>query len=197
MTEAKTILVVDDDREIRAGVQAMLRQHGYHTLEAEDGLQARHLIDGQCPDLVILDMMMPHWGGFAVLEHFRGAATAPPFIMITGHAEEKHQRYARQIGVVDYIRKPFSLQRLLQGVENILHPAERTAPAAPDPADAPTVRCRCSACGARIKAPALLLGQTRPCPGCKRPLFVQPQPPEDEGPALVLDSGQPPAAPRR
>jgi len=95
MTTARTILVVDDDAMLRAGLQTMLQQHGYQTLEAEDGLEARELIDGRRPDLVILDMMMPRWGGFAVLEHFQSKTGAPPFIMITAHEGQKHQAYVR------------------------------------------------------------------------------------------------------
>src|SRR5262245_47138115 len=110
MTTTKTILVVDDDPLLRAGLQTMLQQHGYQTLEAEDGQDARELIDGRRPDLVILDMMMPRWGGFAVLEHFQKKAGSPPFIMITAHEGEKHRAYARQVGAIDYFHKPFSFE---------------------------------------------------------------------------------------
>src|SRR6476659_627889 len=119
MTTAKTILVVDDDPMLRAGLQTMLQQRGYQTLEAEDGLDAREVIDGQRPDLVILDMMMPRWGGFAVLEHFRSKPDAPPFIMITGHEGEKHKAYARQVGAIDYFRKPFSFDSLIGRIDDV------------------------------------------------------------------------------
>jgi hypothetical protein len=49
-----------------------------------------------------------------------------------------------------------------------------------------TISLRCPRCNARIKAPGQLLGQRRPCPGCKTPFVVRPQPPQDSGPALVL-----------
>lgn len=187
MAEARTILVVDDDQDLREGLEAVLRKHGYRTLGAEDGREARELIDGQRLDLVVLDMMMPHWGGFAVLEHFRGRADAPPFIMITANQGRKHKTYAEQVGVIDYIHKPFPLERLLQSVGKALG-----TPSRPEGApERPMIRCRCAGCGVRVKAPWQLLGQTRPCPGCRLALVVRPEPPEDEGPVLV-DTALPP-----
>ncbi|MBI3822965.1 MAG: response regulator [Planctomycetes bacterium] len=129
----KTVLVVDDDPLIRSGLQAMLQVSGYETLEAEDGAEARELIDEHRPDLVVLDMMMPRWGGFAVLEHFQNDPAAPAFIMLTGHEGEKHKAYARQIGVLDYLEKPYPMERLLQKIDQFFQERE---PA--DTGDAPT-----------------------------------------------------------
>src|ERR1043165_8500460 len=102
MNPAKTILVVDDDASLRTGIGTMLQQHGYNSLEAEDGVDARTMIEELSPDLGILDMMMPRWGGFAVLEHFHGMLDAPPFIMITASEGEKHKAYATKVGVADF-----------------------------------------------------------------------------------------------
>ncbi|HKB34912.1 MAG TPA: response regulator transcription factor [Gemmataceae bacterium] len=188
MTTARTILVVDDDAMLRAGLQTMLQQHGYQTLEAEDGLEARELIDGRRPDLVILDMMMPRWGGFAVLEHFQSKTGAPPFIMITAHEGQKHQAYARQIGAVDYIRKPFAFESLLARIDDLLRrsrPDEHPAPE--EPREPSSIRLCCPGCGARIKAPLQLLGKKRSCPRCQFSLVIKPESPQDEGPRLLLD----------
>jgi DNA-binding NtrC family response regulator len=193
MTQPRTILIVDDDDELREGLEVTLRTHGYRTLGAEDSREAQQLIDGQPIDLVILDMMMPHWGGFAVLEHCRGRPGAPPFIMITANQGEKHKAYAEQLGVLAYIRKPFALERLLESVARALGVAARPEEGGKRLA----VRCRCAGCGARIKAPVELLGQTRPCPGCRAPLVIQPEPLEDEGPVLATEEGLRPPAPRR
>lgn len=181
MAVDNTILVVDDDQELRAGLTAVLGQHGYRTLEADDGRQASRLIDEHRPDLVILDLMMPHWGGLAVLERFRGKADAPPFIMITANEVAKLRGDAQELGVVDYIRKPFSMDRLLDGVAKVVPP-----PAARRPT-VPSLYCRCPGCGSRIKAPPQLAGQKRVCPGCRRPFVVAFAPPEDEGAKLVMD----------
>ena len=198
MTQAKTILVVDDDHELRSGLTTVLQRHGYRTLEADDGLAARELIEGHNPDLVIIDMMMPRWGGLAVLEHFQDKAGAPPFIMITANEGAKHKAYAEKIGVADYLHKPFPMDRLLARVGEKLGAAAPEAPAAEAPTNPATLRCRCRMCGARIKAPRQLFGQRRPCPNCKLELLIYPEPPEDEGPMLAQEDFQRgPTPPRR
>jgi DNA-binding response OmpR family regulator len=171
MTNGKTILVVDDDQDFRKGLETVLRQHGYRTLGARDGREAQKLIDGRRPDLVLLDLLMPQCGGLAVLEHYQERPGAPPFIMMTANTEELYRLHATQAGVVDYLCKPFPLDRLLAGVGKAL--------AEPEPV---VVRFRCAGCGARIKAPAGLLGQTRPCPGCGHRQVVRPESPLDTEP---------------
>jgi DNA-binding response OmpR family regulator len=188
MTEPRTILVVDDDSELRQGLRTMLHQHGYRTLAAGDGHQAKELITDSSPDLVILDIMMPREGGFAVLKQFHGKENAPPFIMITANDQERYQAAAQKAGVVDYILKPFSMERLLDGVTRAL--GESAQPGTRKPSV--SIRCRCPGCGARIKAAAELLGKMRICPGCQQPMLVKAKPPEDEGPKLVIDVDEPP-----
>ncbi len=167
----------------------MLGQRGYRTLSADDGREASRLIDEHRPDLVILDMMMPHWGGLAVLEQFSGKPNAPRFIMITANDGAKHRGYAVQLGVVDYIKKPFTMDRLLEGVGKHV-PAPVAAPSERE--TSMSIRCRCPKCGSRIKAPIQMRGQTRICPGCKQPFVIAFQPPEDEGPKLVLEERRTP-----
>ena len=131
---AKTILVVDDDRELSDGLRAVLERRGYRVLQAGNGLQARDLVYRQRPDLVILDMMMPRMGGYPVLEHFRGKADAPPIIMITANEGSRHKAYAEYLGVIDYIRKPFAMERLLEAVHRGLAPKESAAKEGGQPA---------------------------------------------------------------
>ncbi|MBO0700908.1 MAG: response regulator [Zavarzinella sp.] len=116
MAEQKTILLVDDDRELIDGLRTLLEKQGYRVIQANDGHQAKTVIYNQKPDLVILDMMMPRMGGYPVLEHFRGKAETPPIIMITANEGSRHKAYAEYLGVVDYIRKPFAMERLLEAV---------------------------------------------------------------------------------
>ena len=115
--ETKTILVVDDDRELNDGLRVVLEKQGYRVIQAGNGIQARETIYRERPDLVILDMMMPRMGGFPVLEHFRDKRDAPPIIMITANEGSRHKAYAEYLGVKDYIRKPFAMERLLESVE--------------------------------------------------------------------------------
>src|SRR5437667_7343730 len=117
MADTKTILVVDDDTELSDGLRAVLERQGYRVIQARDGHQGKQQIYNQRPDLVILDMMMPRMGGYPVLEHFRDKSDAPPIIMITANEGSRHKAYAEYLGVVDYIRKPFAMERLLESVE--------------------------------------------------------------------------------
>jgi CheY-like chemotaxis protein len=197
MADDKTILVVDDDQLLREGLTAVLGKHGYRTLEADDGRAARHLIDEHRPDLVILDMMMPRWGGLAVLEHYQGMSGAPRFIMITANEGKSHKDYAEQLGVVDYIRKPFSLERLVEGVKKAVCPPAAAPQSGADGEAVTALRCRCPGCGSRIKAPLQLTGQTRNCPNCKCPFVVVFLPPDSEGPMLVPDDAPVSAQPTR
>jgi DNA-binding response OmpR family regulator len=117
MADTKTILIVDDDTELSDGLRLMLERQGYRVLQARDGQQGKSVIYQHRPDLVILDMMMPRMGGYPVLEHFRGKTDAPPIIMITANEGSRHKAYAEYLGVIDYIRKPFAMERLMEAVE--------------------------------------------------------------------------------
>ena len=95
--------------------------------QARDGQQGKQVIYQQRPDLVILDMMMPRMGGYPVLEHFRDKPDAPPIIMITANEGSRHKAYAEYLGVIDYIRKPFAMERLLEAVERGLQGGKHVA----------------------------------------------------------------------
>jgi DNA-binding response OmpR family regulator len=130
MAERKTILIVDDDMELSDGLRVVLEKQGYRIFQARDGQQGKQLIYQHRPDLVILDMMMPRMGGYPVLEHFRGKTDAPPIIMITANEGSRHKAYAEYLGVVDYIRKPFAMERLLEAIGRGLSQSQ-PAPDAP------------------------------------------------------------------
>lgn len=132
MADTKTVLIVDDDRELVDGLRTMLERQGYRVMQAHDGHQGKQLIYNQRPDLVILDMMMPRMGGYPVLEHFRGKADAPPIIMITANEGSRHKAYAEYLGVIDYIRKPFAMERLLEAVQKAFAPKANGDADAPD-----------------------------------------------------------------
>ena len=117
LSGASNILLVDDDTELSDGLRIILERQGYRVLQARDGQQGKSLIYQHRPDLVILDMMMPRMGGYPVLEHFRDKTDAPPIIMITANEGSRHKAYAEYLGVKDYIRKPFAMERLLESVE--------------------------------------------------------------------------------
>ena len=120
-TEAKRILLVDDDREIIESMRFALENEGYEILVARDGNQGLAMAEREDPDLVILDMMMPKRSGFLVLEKIRRTREVPlRVIMITANEGSRHKAYAEMLGVDDYIRKPFAMDRLIESVGRLL-----------------------------------------------------------------------------
>ena len=117
----KRILLVDDDTEIVESMRAALEANGYQTLVARDGNQGLAMVEREDPDLVILDMMMPKRSGFLVLEWLRRNRRVPTrVIMITANEGSRHKAYAEMLGVDDYIRKPFAMDRLIESVGRLL-----------------------------------------------------------------------------
>ena len=117
----KRILLVDDDREIVDSLKIALEAQGYQILTAWDGNQALALVEREDPDLVILDMMMPKRSGFLVLEKLRRTRPVPVrIIMITANEGSRHKAYAEMLGVDDYVRKPFPMDRLIASVSRLL-----------------------------------------------------------------------------
>jgi DNA-binding response OmpR family regulator len=115
------ILLVDDDFEIIESVRYALEGEGYTVVVARDGNQGVALAEREDPDLMVLDMMMPKRSGFLVLEKLRRTRDTPlPVIMITGNEGSRHQAYEELLGVSEYIRKPFAMDRLLEAVRRLL-----------------------------------------------------------------------------
>jgi DNA-binding response OmpR family regulator len=120
MSAIRTILLVDDDPEIRNGLRAVLEGRGYRTLVAGDGNAGLAIAEREQPDLVIVDMMMPKKSGFLVMETLKSRKEAGPrVIMITANEGSRHKAYAEMVGADEYIRKPFTLDRLLESVERL------------------------------------------------------------------------------
>jgi DNA-binding response OmpR family regulator len=117
----KRILLVDDDAEIVESLRLALESNGYNVLIARDGNQGLALSERENPDLVILDMMMPKRSGFLVLEKMRRTRETPlRVIMITANEGSRHKAYAEMLGVDDYIRKPFPMDRLIESVQRLI-----------------------------------------------------------------------------
>lgn len=115
----KTILIIDDDREIASMLHGVLTGNGYRVYLSPNGIEGKGQIETLKPDLVITDMMMPRMGGFPVLEFLKTLATPPAVIMITANEGGRHKAYAEMLGVADYLRKPFSMEVLLESVRRI------------------------------------------------------------------------------
>jgi len=115
----KKVLLVDDDRDIVATIQAALADLGPEIITAGDGKQAVELAQQHQPDIVILDMMLPKRSGFLVLERLKSGKkrTDPPrVIMITGNEGLRHREYAHSRGADFYFNKPFRMEKLLESV---------------------------------------------------------------------------------
>lgn len=117
----KRVLLVDDDTEIVESMRTVLESRGYEILVARDGNQGLMMAEKEEPDLVVLDMMMPKRSGFLVLEKLRRSRPVPMrVIMITANEGSRHKAYAEMLGVDDYIRKPFAMDRLLASIDKLL-----------------------------------------------------------------------------
>jgi DNA-binding response OmpR family regulator len=120
-SKKQRVLLVDDDHEITESVRYALESGGYEVLIARDGNQGLAMAEREDPDLVILDMMMPKRSGFLVLEKLRRTRPVPlRVIMITANEGSRHKAYAEMLGVDDYIRKPFAMDRLMDSVNRLL-----------------------------------------------------------------------------
>lgn len=115
------ILIVDDDVEIIESVRYALEGEGYEVVIARDGNQGLALAEKERPQLIILDMMMPKRSGFLVLEKLRRVSDEMvPVIMITGNEGSRHKAHAELLGVSEYIRKPFQMDKLIRAVSEQL-----------------------------------------------------------------------------
>src|SRR5690348_1479427 len=120
MAEKKTILLVDDDPEILNAMRAVFDKRGYRVASASDGNMALAVAERDAPDLVVVDMMMPKKSGFLVLEKLKTRnRDTPRVIMITANEGSRHRAYAEMLGVDDYIRNPFAMDRLVESVEKL------------------------------------------------------------------------------
>ncbi len=126
-----TILIVDDEEDIRELVSLNLAREGYDLLEAGDGLVALNLARKQCPDLIILDLMLPQKDGFSVFRDLRSDSRTHgiPVLMLTARGKLDDRLAGLQMGADDYITKPFSPKELLLRVRNVLR-RTKTPPSA-------------------------------------------------------------------
>lgn len=116
MSAGQKILLIEDDREISSTLVTVLEGAGYRVWTASNGVDGQRMIQQESPALIITDMMMPRMGGFPVLEYLRTLDNPPKVIMITANEGGRHKAYAEMLGVVDYLRKPFAMDVLLESV---------------------------------------------------------------------------------
>jgi len=119
MKPPPSVLVVDDDPDVRALVSTLLGRAGYVVAEAADGHAALKALYRRHPDLVVLDVNMPDLDGWATLERIRELSDVP-VVMLSARGEELEKVRALRSGADDYVTKPFGRQELLARVETVL-----------------------------------------------------------------------------
>lgn len=123
-----TILIVEDDPQIRRVVEGYLHQAGYHVLSAADGLTGLSLAYEAKPTLLILDLMLPELDGLEVARRIRASSDAALsglyIIMLTARVEETDRVVGLELGADDYVTKPFSPRELVARVRAVLRRLE-------------------------------------------------------------------------
>ena len=124
--DKKTILVVDDEKNIRDLLVFNLQNEGYNTLEAEDGLQAVDVALKESPDLILLDVMLPKLDGKSVCKKLRYSLNMSniPILMISAKDTETDKIVGLEIGADDYITKPFQIREVIARVKANLRKSE-------------------------------------------------------------------------
>ena len=120
--EAKTILIVDDEDRVRKLLKDFLLRENYRTIEAKDGEEALKIFNVQQDsiDMILLDVMMPKLDGWSVIRQIRQSSKIP-VIMLTARAEEQDELFGFELGVDEYVAKPFSPKLLMARIKAIFN----------------------------------------------------------------------------
>lgn len=126
---AQSILVAEDERNLVEALSFLMQRAGYEVHVARDGPTTVQMARQLSPDLVLLDVMLPGFDGFAVAEAIRNdpGGRPPRIIMLTAKGHEKDRRKAIELGVDDYVTKPFSNRDVIDRVRGLLAPEGGTS----------------------------------------------------------------------
>lgn len=123
---AKTILIVDDKRNVRIFLQDLLSEQGYRVVTANDGRDALIITQHEKPDLILLDIMMPNMDGYEFIKAYRKKHETP-IILLTAKMEESDKVLGLELGADDYITKPFGPHELIARARAVLRRVEKTS----------------------------------------------------------------------
>lgn len=123
MHPATTVLIVEDDINLRETVQLYIEREGLRCLSADNGTDGIAQIQRFRPNLVLLDIMMPDLDGFQVCQQVRAAGCFVPILMLTARGEESDRLKGLTVGADDYLTKPFSAKELIARVKSLLRRA--------------------------------------------------------------------------
>lgn len=114
------ILIVDDEAKIREMIAKYARHEGFESEQASDGMEAVELCETNDYDLVVMDIMMPNLDGFSAVKEIKKFKPQMPFIMLSALGEEYDRIHGFDVGVDDYVVKPFSSKELMMRIHAIL-----------------------------------------------------------------------------
>jgi chemosensory pili system protein ChpA (sensor histidine kinase/response regulator) len=115
-------MVVDDSITVRRVMERFLERNGMRCVTAKDGMDAVSLLQEAKPDIILLDIEMPRMDGYEFASHVRNdeRVSDVPIIMITSRVGDKHRARAIEIGVNDYLGKPYQDSNLLEAIQRLL-----------------------------------------------------------------------------
>lgn len=126
----QTIMIVEDDREIRSLLADFLNREGYVPICAEDGVAMDRALAAQRPDLVVLDIMLPGEDGLSICRRLRAKGDLP-ILMLTAKSDDIDRIVGLELGADDYLPKPFNPRELLARIRAVLRRTDRPATTAP------------------------------------------------------------------
>ncbi len=121
--KARKILIVEDDPNISLGLEEVLKGDGYETAVCNRGDEAEDAARRHCPDLIVLDVMMPGKNGYDVCRDLRADKVSTPILMLTAKGQEMDKVIGLDTGADDYVTKPFGLPELLSRIKALLRRA--------------------------------------------------------------------------
>jgi DNA-binding response OmpR family regulator len=120
--DKKRILVIDDDPDVRHGLDIRLKANGFIAIFAADALMALSVAQKEKPDLILLDLGLPGGDGFVVMKRFKmiPALASIPIIVVTAKDPFTHKDWALEAGAEEFFQKPFDNEKLLSTIRKIL-----------------------------------------------------------------------------
>ena len=119
--QTRCLLIVDDEKDIRKVICEYAKKEGYHVLEAEDGKEAFQLLQTEVIDLMVLDVMMPNLDGMTLLESLSSIKKKVPTIILSALDDEVYKLAGFEMGIDDYLCKPFSPKELMARIKAVLN----------------------------------------------------------------------------
>ncbi|MEN1760682.1 response regulator [Anoxynatronum sibiricum] len=117
-----TIMIVEDEKNIRMSVRMLLQRNGFHVIETDNGVDAVKLVQEKLPQLILLDILIPQMDGYLVCEAIRHNPLTKriPVVFMSAKSQQEDQRRARELGGSDFITKPFTTTELLECIQKNL-----------------------------------------------------------------------------